>query len=138
MKVLIRNIVAIATLVTVVGCGSELPQAEGLVTLDGEPLPKARVVFSSPDHPMAVGTTDEQGRYQARTGSTLGISAGEYQVSVSAYKETKKPNNLEAPIPVLKTPSRYNDTTRSGLTASIQDGRNEVDFDLTTAPSGTD
>lgn len=111
------------------GCGPSLPTAGGTVTLDGEPLPDAKVVFEAPDRPMAVATTDHSGRYDVRTGSQRGIAAGRYKVAVSAY--TTSDDGAEAPVPVLRTPAHYNSAQTSGLTAEIKDGRNEgIDFHL--------
>ena len=99
------------------------------MTLNGEPLPNAKVVFEAPDKPMAVATTDESGRYDAMTGSQRGMAAGSYQVAISAYQT--KDGGSESPIPILSTPRRYNSAQASGLTAEIKDGRNQaVDFAL--------
>ncbi len=102
------------------------------MTLDGKPLPNARVVFEAPDRPMAVATTDDNGRYQAMTGSQRGMAAGSYSVAISAYETTD--GGGESPVPVLKSPPRYNVARTSGLTAVIKDGANEdVDFKLGSA-----
>jgi hypothetical protein len=113
------------------GCGSQLPTVQGLVTLDGEPLPNARVVFESPDRPMAVATTDNQGRYDVMTGTQRGMATGNYQVAISAY-ETRD-GGSESPVPILSTPKRYNSAQTSGLSVEITPGRNsEVNFQLET------
>ncbi len=114
------------------GCGSDLSQTEGMVTLDGQPLAGARVVFEAPGLPTSVATTDEQGRYVVQTGSQQGMVPGTYRVSISAYETRAARGGLEAPIPVLKTPRRYNSAASSGLTAEISEGRNRgVDYRLT-------
>ena len=111
------------------GCGSQLPTVQGLVTLDGDPLPKARVVFESPDRPMAVATTDDQGRYDVMTGTQRGMAAGTYQVAVSAYES--RDGGSESPVPILSTPKRYNSAQTSGLSVEILPGRNaDVNFQL--------
>ena len=111
------------------GCGSKLPVVRGTVTMDGEPLAEARVVFEAPDRPMAVATTDEAGRYDVMTGSQRGMAAGSYNVAISAY--VTKDGGMESPMPILRTPKRYNSAQTSGLTAVIEEGRNAaVDFQL--------
>ncbi len=113
------------------GCSSKLPTVEGTVTMDGRPLPNAKVVFEAPDRPMAVATTDDSGQYDVTTGSQRGMAAGSYRVAISAY--TTRAGGTESPLPILSTPKRYNSAQTSGLTAEIKDGRNEdVNFQLET------
>lgn len=111
------------------GCGAKLPTVEGTVTLDGVPLPDAKVVFESPDKPMAVATTDAGGHYEVTTGSQRGMAAGSYRVAISAY--VTRDGGSESPIPVLRTPKKYNSAKSSGLTAEVKTGRNkDMDFRL--------
>ncbi len=117
-----------ATIPLAAGCGSSLPQVEGVVTWDGQPLSNARVVFQAPDRPMAVATTDENGHYAVMTGSQPGMASGSYQVTVSAYETRRSRDAVEAPVPTLRTPAIYNVASTSGLIAEIQAGRNHVDF----------
>ena len=113
------------------GCGVRLPTVEGIVTLDDEPLENARIVFEAPDKATAVAKTDAEGRYAAMTGSQEGMAAGSYQVAISAYKTAD--GGTESPIPVLRTPKKYNSAQTSGLTAEVQAGRNrDVNFHLLT------
>ena len=116
-----------------VSCNSDLATVEGRVTHDGKPLANAKVVFVAPGRPMAVATTDDDGHYQVRTGSRIGIAPGNYKVAVSAYQTVAGPQG-EAPIPVLRTPPRYNSADHSGLAADVQNGRNSVDFELSATP----
>ena len=111
------------------GCGAKLPTVQGTVTMDGASVPNAKVVFEAPDRPMAVATTDEEGRYDVMTGSQRGMAAGSYKVAISAY--VTKDGGTESPVPILSTPKRYNSAQTSGLTAEVKDGRNQnVDFQL--------
>lgn len=115
-------------LLGLVGCGSKLPKVAGTVTLDGDPVASARVVFESPNRPTATAKTDASGHYDVRTASQRGMATGSYKVSVSAYQT--KDGGTESPIPVLTTPKKYNSTETSGLTATITGGNNTVDFEL--------
>jgi len=120
-----------AALPCLIGCGPGLPTVEGNVTLDGEPIANAKVVFESPDRPMAVATTDEAGNYDVNTASERGMASGTYKVAISAY--VTKDGGNESPIPILKTPKRYNSAKTSGLTVDVKAGKNQgVDFELTT------
>ncbi len=128
-----RTILLFAFGVSVVllsGCGSELPTVQGTVTLDSEPVPNATVVFESPDKPMATAKTDENGEYDVITASKRGMAAGEYAVKISAYKT--RDGGSESPLPILRTPKKYNSSKTSGLTARISEGANkDVNFELT-------
>jgi len=115
------------------GCSSELPTGEGVITLDDVPLADARIVFQSPDRPMAVGKSDKQGRYSLNTGSQEGVLPGDYTVTISAY-ETRQAGGVEAPVPILRTPKKYNSAETSGLSAQVHNRANtDVDFHLTSA-----
>lgn len=117
-------------LLFVVGCGSKLPTVEGTVTLDGDPVPNARVVFESPNRPTATAKTDDEGYFELVTASQRGIAEGSYGVSVSAYKT--KDGGTESPMPILLTPKKYNLVSTSGLTAEVVPGQNTVDLELQT------
>ena len=128
----IVRVAIVCKLVFILGCGSKLPTLEGNVTLDGAPLADARVVFEAPDRATAFAKTDAEGNYQASTGSQTGIAAGRYGVAISAYQT--KPGGSESPIPVLRTPKKFNSTETSGLTVEVQPGRNkDVNFALHTS-----
>ena len=115
-------------LVSACGCGAKLPIVEGTVTLDGNPVANARVVFESPDRPTATAKTDDSGKYDMRTASQRGIAEGAYKVAISAYQT--KDGGTESPMPLLVTPKKYNAAASSGLTAEVVAGRNVLDFPL--------
>ncbi len=112
------------------GCGSGLVDVRGRVTLDGQPLADATVVFTGDGQPMATGQTDAQGRYRLRTGDQPGIAAGTYRVTVSAYRTLPAADGSDEPIPELRTPARYNNAATSGLTAEVGSGQDEFNFEL--------
>lgn len=120
--------------VTLLGCGQSGPtlgRVEGTVTLDGQPLPGARVCF----YPEAGGrtaeaVTDQQGHYVlSYTGEGTGAQAGLNKVSISTYEEpvsmddgTQKDGKPE------KVPAQYN--KQSTLTKQVQSGKQTIDFAL--------
>lgn len=77
-----------------VGCGQQTVRYEmlpvaGVVTLAGEPLAGAEVMFDSADGPRGFGVSDEAGRFTVTTrqyGS--GLPAGEYRVFVTGSETT--------------------------------------------------
>ncbi|MEX1039242.1 MAG: carboxypeptidase-like regulatory domain-containing protein [Pirellulaceae bacterium] len=89
-----------------IGCGGDptVAKVSGTVTLDGEPVEGASVIFSpiGGGRP-ATGQTDSQGNFQLSTyGSADGALIAEHQVSVVKVEETKTaeayvPEGEEAP-----------------------------------------
>lgn len=112
-----------------IGCGLVGADVRGRVLFREEPLPDAKVVFSAPGRPMCVATTDQNGMYRLVVAGRPGIPPGSYAVAISAY-ETRDGRPGDPPIPVFKTPARYNQAQTSGLVADLKAGANTVDFNL--------
>lgn len=121
------------------GCGSDMPQVSGVVTLDGAPLASdegkiVRIVFSPiKEGAMAVASTDESGRYTLSTGSKQGVVAGEYNASVVAMDIVPSSKEGEAPFNKRTTPLRYANPSTSGLSYEVKAGSNAIDLSLTSA-----
>ena len=74
-----------------------LAPVSGTVTLDGEPMADAGVLFQPVQQgATTVGSTNEQGRFALRTNNRPGAPLGEYYVLIS---------KVEAPLSLPKTPS---------------------------------
>ena len=109
------------------GCSAEAPgnvsQVEGVVTVDGKPIPNALVTFK-PKHSgkNSFGRTDTGGHYSLVYSSELsGAEIGEHDVTISnkPFPGTEKPAVL-VPIKFGKPGS---------LTAKVTAGTsNEIDF----------
>ena len=165
---LIRCFISFAfTAIVVVGCGSPntpavvAPTVSGEITLDGESLANAKVVFVPQKlmdrHreviPLAYGLTDENGKFELTLsdGST-GIHEGDYRVIISKRVEKSDGQRLrlsdiveefESLVPdgftmfrnqVLRDellPERYNENTI--LIFKVEPGPSKLtaDFDLT-------
>jgi hypothetical protein len=71
--------------VAAAGCGSKLVKVEGTVTLDGQPVQGATVIFfSESGGPQANGLTDDDGKFKLTTFNTGdGAIPGSYKVTVS-------------------------------------------------------
>ncbi len=109
------------------GCskpGPELAPVTGRITLDGEPLEKADILFQ-PDgsKPPSSGRADAAGRYElAYKRGIMGGSVGPNTVRITISPDVvPNPPNI---------PARYN--TDSELTREVKSGPNEFNFDLTT------
>jgi hypothetical protein len=121
-------VLLLAALLLPAGCGSrsDLATVTGKITLDGEPLPKAFVVFA----PTAQGTssrgkTDESGQYEMMfSDREKGAWIGENLVRIN----TGDVGGGDAPGPKDRVPTDYNEQTT--LTVDVKPGKNVFDFDL--------
>lgn len=113
-------------IVAAVGCGgppADLPDigaVSGVVTLDGQPLENARVMFT-PDHSRPSGAmTDANGRYELVFNEKIkGAAVGKHKVRIT----------LGSAMEPEKLPAKYNIKTE--LTADVKPGPNEdINFDL--------
>ena len=116
-------------LLTLVGCGgseNDLASVTGTITLDGDPLPDAFVVFApTSGGTTSYGRTDSAGHYEMmftddEKGAWLGVNRVEINTGdVGAAEEGGAKE---------KVPAAYNQN--SELTAEVQDGKNVFNFDL--------
>ena len=129
------------------GGGADRPTTfpvSGTVTMNGQPVADANLNFQRTDGTRgAVGVTDAQGRYELTT-FTAGDGAlpGEYRVAVTQFEtpppgaavDEDDPNyDPDAPafVPENLLPEQYANPETSGLTATVTEGSNTVDFQLT-------
>lgn len=125
---------ALALLLAVSGCGGDpygLSQVTGVVTMDGAPLPSAAVSFRPASGRPAQGITDQDGRYELiYIRDIRGAEQGAYTVSITTYREASPDPVAGKPKPET-IPARYN--KQSTLTAEVESGANEINFDLTSS-----
>ncbi len=117
-----------------VGCGAkrdrpELGIVSGTVTLNGSPLPNAQVAFEPTSGRASYGKTDESGKYSLRyLPKVQGAKIGTHVVRISTNLMVHDPvTGSEKLMPELLQ-EEYN--TESKLTAEVQDGNNDIDFQL--------
>ena len=126
-----------------VGCGGSSSEAtvQGVVTLDGAPVPAGSISFvPSTGGTQAYAMSDESGAYEAYTGRKPGLRTGEYKVTVVARKKPQV-NQTEAGGPAAAgdsiTPRWYASPETTSLAIKVEPGSNEVNLELTTqAPAG--
>jgi hypothetical protein len=110
-----------------VGCGPsgpELAPVSGRITLDGQPLSTADIIFQ-PDESKSpsYGRTDSDGRYElGYKRGVAGALLGQHTVRISVSHELVR----NPP----KIPARYD--RDSTLREEVKPGQNEINFDLTT------
>jgi len=112
---------------------------QGTVTLDGEPLTGATVIFRSEDSEVAAsGISDDEGQFQLKTFTENdGAVAGNHLVIVTKYDPKTLPENVDLdevdtmPEPELLTPKKYSQFETSGLTVTVEASQeNQINLEL--------
>lgn len=117
----------------------------GKVIYNGEPVPDAGVSFRSSDGTIgAAGRTNQNGEFELTTyESGDGAVAGSHQVTVvktvvegedPSYFDENSPNYGKEPPPtktVYVVPKKFTNFATSGLTATVEEGNNDVTLTLT-------
>jgi hypothetical protein len=121
-----------------------LVPVEGVIRIDGEPLKRVTVRFvpttdDGADH-VAFGETDERGRYTLLCKGQTGACVGENQVLIieipppSSVPKDDRGHQLTGPyykkLGGRPVPTKYANVVDSPLTADVQPGRTQYDFDL--------
>jgi hypothetical protein len=119
-------------LVCLSGCGGpehpDVGRVSGVVTLDGQPLDKATVMFQPADGRASQATTDAAGKYTLiYLDRVPGARLGTHKVII----RTEIPGeDGQPPIAKEKLPPKYHNASQ--LTAEVKAGANTHDFDLKT------
>lgn len=123
----------VMTMSAMLGCsGGQESSVEGVVTLNGTPLSRGSVTFVPVEQgASATAEIRANGRYVARTASTVGLKPGEYLVAVRAREDaTPNPSGGAPAAGKLITPEKYGNSATSGFRFSVNPGANEINLDL--------
>jgi hypothetical protein len=136
---LVAALAGVVACVLITGCGGTYnASAEGMVTLDGNPVPRGTVTFyPSAPGPSAYARIEEDGSYFVRTGREEGLPAGDYEVTVIANELPSVMQTAQGgPPPAGKpiTPLWYRTKQTSGLKFKIEPGSNAINLDLKSQP----
>jgi hypothetical protein len=136
------------------GCdssGVKLAPVTGTVTYKGAPLKTANIKFMPESGPMAVGMTDENGKFKLSTNGRPGATVGLHKVAITKMSggavETAAPSNPKPEDmmkmqkenmgkkntgPKSEIPERYANPDSSKLTADVsaKGADNDFSFDL--------
>ena len=143
----------------IIGCGGDaqfpLVRVTGTVTLDGEPVPDANVIFSpgptASRHNIAFARTDEEGRFTLQTDGRAGAAATDYEVTVSALDDVgddrievgpslvfggkRQPGTrIPAAIGRSRVPMKYAIPSESGLSFTVGTDGGHFDVALKSDP----
>lgn len=134
-------------LIAMIGCGSgsdgpSLVTAGGTVFYKDAPVSGAVVTFEVEKSPIAVGTTNADGKFTITTGGRPGAPLGAAKVGITKAGAAQqdmtsmKPEDMRAmqmkgggstPIAKPEIPLKYGDPGKSGLTATLDaDGSKNV------------
>ena len=121
----------------VAGCGSSSDQmatssVKGTVTYDGKPVSTGTVMFTpTGGGPPATGQIQPDGTYELKTYEEGdGAVLGEHKVTIIALDMGSGLPEDTAAEPKALIPDKYGRDTTSGLTATVTDGENTIDFPL--------
>ena len=134
-----------------VGCSKKDPNApellgvDGVVTLDGQPLEDAVICFrpiGTTRGTEAFGRTDANGHYALESRHLgEGTPVGEYRVMISKLvmpDGSPLPDSKDFDPMTTRTreilPGRYSNREHSELRATVPEGGDTINFDLTTKP----
>ena len=123
------------------GCGSgkKLPPWGGVlgkVTLAGKPATPVTVVFQHATNPgiALMGNTDAEGHFKMVTADFAGLPTGDYRIYIlPTYHDVPHEGLMikgPKPEPNFPVPQRYQNEKTSGLTCTIHEGQNEVNFEM--------
>ena len=134
--ILYRNFVLSLSVLLLCFCGcpassGNIGLVEGVVTLDGTPVEGAFVRFYPETGRGSSGKTDKDGHYELRyTRSEDGAIIGNHKITISTeveadYEQDPDEGRAES------VPKKYLDRKKTELTATVESGRNNINFDLT-------
>lgn len=148
---MLRSCFAVTMMVLLAGCGGggdakPLPKTEpvtGTVTLDDQPLEGALVMFIPSGTTKGIecsGQTDASGVYTPKqTRGAEGVPAGTYKVVISRFLSGGKPvtpgsaaEGGAGGVLTESLPPKYSNPGISQLTATVPEGGETIDFQLTT------
>jgi hypothetical protein len=127
-------VVCMAAIALGAGCGNsnrKTAPVEGTITYKGKPVPHGTVMFQPDDGPAATGEI-QNGRYVLTTDPDGdGAVLGKHKVTVISLEDqsARLPED-RAPLLPAVVPLKYSFPDRSGLTATIEDKNNVINFDL--------
>jgi hypothetical protein len=114
--------------VAALGCGDGRPSRvpiSGQVTIDGKPLAFGSVLFRPKNGRAAGGSLDANGRYVLSCfAKGDGAIVGEYSVGISGNEQLGETSQR------WHAPKKYSDPATSGLTATVDEPRDDLNFDL--------
>jgi hypothetical protein len=125
----------LAALAVLAGCSqSDTVEVTGTLTMNGQPVDQAEVMFNPKQGRLATGVTDGSGRFKLSTAKPDdGAMPGDYVVTLAEYYPPDKPPALPRGGGLLPSrfPQKYADPAKSPLTATVERGKkNDFQFEV--------
>lgn len=124
------------------GRDSNVGYVTGTLTVDGDAIADALVIFSPTTGRASAGYTNEDGVYVLKyVARQKGARIGKHKVYVTIenapdgegeYSLERKPRKKKKKRLKEKLPKKYSDPKETELTATVTSGSNTIDFDLST------
>jgi hypothetical protein len=135
LRILLTAAVLSPAMLLAAGCGdnSGLSQVRGRVTLDGQPLAEATVLFTPVEGgSTSIGKTNSAGEYAlAYAADKWGTEPGPHQVWISTATSGDADSHPPLAPTVERVPPQYRQ--QPGINVVVIPGRNDLDFPLETA-----
>ena len=115
------------------GCSRQFEsEVSGTVTLDGNPLRTGTLTLQPvAGGPLVASGISEDGTYRIKTGSSTGLPAGEYLVTVQAFSEIPSPGMNDKQLAAISLiPLSYRSKATSGLRVTVEPGANVIPIEL--------
>ncbi|MBM4095286.1 MAG: carboxypeptidase regulatory-like domain-containing protein [Planctomycetes bacterium] len=110
----------------------------GTVYMNDKPLANASVIFTPVEDNVrvGVGSTDKNGQYRLTSFQTNdGARIGKHTVTIRAYEVPDGPlkpaDDMSLSRGKMLTPAKYSKADTSGLTGTVENKNNVIDFKLT-------
>jgi hypothetical protein len=140
----LNALIVTSTLMAVCGCsmGPQLGEVSGRVTMNGEAVPFAYVVFQPIDPPGAYGSAyaSESGEYALQySKSRAGAPVGKHSVTIrtASKDEIQVEDKTTGKMVTPPLPKSYRPRLEAKFEREVVPGRNEMDFDLTSTSGST-
>jgi len=104
-----------------------LGYVEGTVTMDGQPVANATLIFQKSGARPSAARTDADGKYElVYTDEVNGVALGTHTVFISTFSEGDEDQDIARQKETI--PAKYNNN--SDLTAEVVAGSQVIDFAL--------
>lgn len=156
-RVVVSALFGLVLISLAVGCGSDgvtLAAAGGTVTFQGAPVAGANVTFIPEQGPIAIGTTNDQGKFTLSTGGRPGAPLGKCRVSVTlvapsddlsgltpeeqSMELTKKMGQSQGTFGEKEqkslVPEKFSNADTSGLSFTVSSTASQNDFPINLQP----
>ena len=125
-----------ALLVFICGCSNSgnIGAVEGTVTVDGVPADRATVSFYPTEGRPSLGYTDQSGHYTLiYSRDAKGAVIGQHKVTISTELEKDYMDGADQEERKETMPAKFLDRDTTELTATVESGDNEINFDFKSA-----